>query len=109
MSICVRNKLVSGGERIHISDIHLRNIIEQSIEWNAPLCIGFIDFKKAFDSIHQSTLWKTSEALWTTTEDSRPHQNIECSVPVEINQTNSLSVKSGVRQVCIVFPIQYSP
>ena len=36
----------------------LRNIIEQSIEWNAPLCIGFIDFKKAFDSIYHSTLWK---------------------------------------------------
>ena len=34
----------------------IRNIIEQSIEWNAPLCIGFIEFKKAFDSIHHSTL-----------------------------------------------------
>ena len=33
------------------------NIIEQSIEWNAPLCIGFIDFKKAFDNIHHSTIW----------------------------------------------------
>ena len=36
----------------------LRNIIEQSTEWNAPLCIGFIDFKKAFGSIHHKTLWK---------------------------------------------------
>ena len=34
----------------------LRNIIEQSMEWNAPLCIGFIDFKKDFDSIHHETL-----------------------------------------------------
>ena len=25
----------------------LHNIIEQSIEWNALLCIGFIDFKKS--------------------------------------------------------------
>ena len=23
-----------------------------------PLCIGFIDFKKAFDNIHHNTLWK---------------------------------------------------
>ena len=29
----------------------LRNIIEQSIEWNSPLYLNFIDFKKAFDSI----------------------------------------------------------
>ena len=36
----------------------LRNIIEQSTEWNAPLCIGFKNFKKAFDSIHHETLWK---------------------------------------------------
>ena len=41
--------------------------IEQSTEWIAPLCIGFIDFKKAFDSIHHET-------LWTTPEDSRHHQ-----------------------------------
>ena len=32
------------------------NIIEHSIECNTPLCIGFINFKKAFDSIHNSTL-----------------------------------------------------
>ena len=25
-------------------------------EWNTPLCIGFIDFKKAFYSIHHETL-----------------------------------------------------
>ena len=34
----------------------LRKIIEQSTEWNSPLYIGFIDFNKAFDSIHHETL-----------------------------------------------------
>ncbi|CAC5373530.1 unnamed protein product [Mytilus coruscus] len=34
----------------------LRNIIEQCIEWNTPLFINFIDFKKAFDSIHKKLL-----------------------------------------------------
>ena len=34
----------------------LRNIIEQTLEWNCPLYINFIDFKKAFDSIHHDTL-----------------------------------------------------
>lgn len=34
----------------------LRNIVEQSIEWKTPLYINFIDFKKAFDSIHRDTL-----------------------------------------------------
>ncbi|KAL9958657.1 hypothetical protein ACROYT_G035706 [Oculina patagonica] len=35
----------------------LRNIIEQSAEWQAPLYIGFIDFKKAFDSVRRDRLW----------------------------------------------------
>jgi hypothetical protein len=35
----------------------LKNIIEQCIEWKSPLYINFIDFKKAFDSIHRETLW----------------------------------------------------
>ena len=30
----------------------LRNIIEQSVEWNASLYICFIDYEKAFDSAH---------------------------------------------------------
>ena len=51
----------------------LRNIIEQSIEWNAPLCIGFIDFKKVIDR-SQYTMENT-EALWIITEDCRPHQH----------------------------------
>ena len=32
----------------------LRNIIEQSIEWQAPLYINFVDFAKAFDSLDRS-------------------------------------------------------
>ncbi|PIK41764.1 endonuclease-reverse transcriptase [Apostichopus japonicus] len=35
----------------------LRNI-EQSIEWQSSLYINFIDFEKAFDSIHQGSLWE---------------------------------------------------
>ena len=35
----------------------LRNISEQTLEWNCQLYINFIDFKKAFDSIHHDTLW----------------------------------------------------
>lgn len=35
----------------------LRNIIKQCIEWNVPLYMNFIDFRKAFDSVHRETLW----------------------------------------------------
>ena len=32
-------------------------IAEQSLEWNSPLLINFVDYEKAFDSIHRGTLW----------------------------------------------------
>jgi len=36
----------------------LRNIIEQSLEHQQDLIINFIDYKKAFDSVHRPSLWK---------------------------------------------------
>ena len=36
----------------------LRNIVEQCLEWNSSLYMNFIDFEKAFDSIHHPSLWQ---------------------------------------------------
>ena len=36
----------------------LQIIIEQSLKWNSPLYINFIDYEKAFDSVDRQTLWK---------------------------------------------------
>jgi len=36
----------------------LQNIIEQSLEHQQDLIINFIDYKKAFDSVHRPSLWK---------------------------------------------------
>ena len=36
----------------------LRIIVEQSMEWNSPLYINFIDYEKALDSVDRETLWK---------------------------------------------------
>jgi len=36
----------------------LRNIIEQSLEWNTTLYTIFVDFEKVFDSVDRDTLWK---------------------------------------------------
>ncbi len=40
----------------------LRNIVEQAIEWNATMYVTFVDFEKAFDSVHQDSLWKIVRA-----------------------------------------------
>ena len=36
----------------------LWNILEQSKEFQRSLAINFIDFKKAFDSVHRESIWK---------------------------------------------------
>ena len=36
----------------------LRIIVEQTIEWQTSLCMNFVDFEKAFDSIDRLVLWK---------------------------------------------------
>ena len=36
----------------------LRNVTEQCTGWQRKLYINFVDFEKAFDSIHRNSLWK---------------------------------------------------
>ena len=36
----------------------LQIILEQSLEWNSPLYINFVDYEKAFNSVDQQTRWK---------------------------------------------------
>ena len=40
----------------------LRNIIEQSTEWQRTLYVNFVDFAKAFDSVYRYSLWKILRA-----------------------------------------------
>ena len=92
--------------------VSFRNIIEQSTEWNAPLCIGFIYFKKAFDSIHHETLWKILRHYGLPQKIvgliSVLYKSFECSVLMDSTQTDYFPVKSGVRQGCILSPILFN-
>ena len=40
----------------------LRNILEQVCEWRSSLYVHFVDFEKAFDSVHRSSLWTIMKA-----------------------------------------------
>ena len=89
----------------------LRNIIEQCLEWNAPLWINFIDFRKAFDSVHRSSLWKIlrSYGLPQKIVDLIKlfYEKFECNIILDNTLSESFPVKSGVRQGCILSPILF--
>ncbi|XP_078141751.1 uncharacterized protein LOC139917505 [Centroberyx gerrardi] len=89
----------------------LRNIIEQCMEWNNPLHINFINFQKAFDSLHRDTLWKIVQSYGIppkmTALTRMFYHQFECSVIVNGNLTEWFPVEFGVRQGCIISPILF--
>jgi hypothetical protein len=89
----------------------LRNIIEQCLEWNAPLHINFIDFRKAFDSVHRDTLWKILESYGIPekiiTLINLFYKNFECSVITGNKTSEPFPVNTGVRQGCILSPMLF--
>lgn len=89
----------------------LRNIIEQCLEWNTPLYINFVDFRKAFDSVHRNTLWKILHSYGIPPKIisiiKTFYEQFECSVIMGNALTEWLPVQSGVRQGCIISPILF--
>ena len=86
----------------------LRNIIEQSVEWNARLytCICFIDYEKAFDSVHSETLWRIMSSYGIPPKLVRMIQAMykgsKCVVIDGGGKTGWFDIKSGVRQGCVM-------
>ncbi len=89
----------------------LRNIIEQCLEWNAPLYINFVDFQKAFDSVHRPSLWSilASYGIPQKIIDiiSAFYKNFECAIQIDRTTSEWFQVDSGVRQGCILSPILF--
>ena len=89
----------------------LRNIIEQCLEWKSPLYINFIDFKKAFDSVHRESLWRILASYGIPPKMigliNAFYHKFECSVILENTISEPFSVDSGVRQGCILSPILF--
>ena len=79
----------------------LRNIIEQCTEWQRQLYINYVDFEKAFDSIHRECLWRILRAYGIPQQVvlviKSFYNNFHCRVG---NSESSFDVKTGVRPGC---------
>ena len=90
----------------------LRNIIEQCSEWNQPLHINFVDFRKAFDSIHRTNLWKIAMSYGIpeklVNQISKFYLSFKCCVALDNNKTTEwFDIETGVRQGCLLSPILF--
>jgi hypothetical protein len=82
----------------------LRNILEQANEWNATLYVNFVDFEKAFDSIHRDSLWAIMRQYGIPQKLIRIvrtlYEDFQCSVIDENETTEWFPVRTGVKQGC---------
>ena len=56
----------------------LNQIIEKSNEYNLPLCIGFIDYEKAFDTVEHFAIFEALRKINVNVTDIHIVQNIIC-------------------------------
>ena len=84
----------------------LRIIVEQSLEWNSPLYISFIDYKKAFDSVDRETTWKLLRRYGVPKKIISlircTFQDMSCKFAHADKLSESFEVKTGVWQGCLL-------
>ncbi|XP_043943589.1 uncharacterized protein LOC122815288, partial [Protopterus annectens] len=89
----------------------LRIIVEQSVEWNSPLYINFVDFEKAFDSVDRETLWSLLKHYGIPTKIvnliKNSYNGLSCRVIHGGQLSESFQVKTGVRQGCLLSPFLF--
>ncbi|GFR89505.1 endonuclease-reverse transcriptase [Elysia marginata] len=85
-------------DRIHT----LNQVIEKSNEYNLPLCVGFIDYEKAFDSVEHFAIFDAlrqiniNEKCVNILENI--YQNATAKVHIDNMESELFPIKRGVRQ-----------
>ena len=82
----------------------LRNMIEQVNEWQATLYLNFIDFEKAFDSVHRESMWIIMRKYGIPDKIIRMvkifYEDFGCAVEDQGEICSWFSIKTGVKQEC---------
>ena len=82
----------------------LRNIIEQVNEWQATLYLNFIDFEKAFDSVHRDSLWRIMKSYGVPEKIINVvkmfYKDFMCAVVDKCELGDWFEIKAGVKQGC---------
>nr|KAG5714565.1 hypothetical protein BaRGS_007011 [Batillaria attramentaria] len=87
------------------------SFVEQSLEWNSPLYINFIDYEKAFDSVDREALWKLLRHYGVPGKIISliqcTYQDMSCRIAHAGQLSESFEVKTGVRQGCLLSPFLF--
>ena len=91
----------------------LRNIIQQSIEWQSSLYVNFIDFEKPFDSVHRDSLWLIMRSYGIPFKIINMvkalYDDFQCAVVDGQDTTEWFKIKTGVKQGCNTSSLLFLP
>ena len=89
----------------------LRIIVEQSLEWRSPLYVNFIDYEKAFDSLDRNVLRDLMAnygiPIKIISLVKNAYEGTSCRIFHDGGLTESFSIKTGVRQGCLLSPFLF--
>ena len=90
----------------------LRQILEQSHEFNSPVYANFVDFRKAFDSIHRDSLWKILLHYGVPEKMVSVIKLLYTDFSAQVlcdggELTDPFQVKTGVKQGCVLSPFLF--
>src|SRR6218665_2086785 len=84
----------------------LRQIIEKTLMWQTAVVTNFVDFRKAFDSVHRESIWKILETYGIPTKIvdliKNFYEDSHCAVRCGGELGEWFRVVSGVRQGCVL-------
>lgn len=89
----------------------LRIIVEQSVEFKAPLYLLFVDFKQAFDSVDRDMMWKILQSYGIPLKLLNIVMGLYTEARCQVVHRGKLgewfTVRSGVRQGCVLSPFLF--
>lgn len=90
----------------------LRQIMEKSREQNCPLFMSFVDFTKAFDTVHRDALWIVMSKMGCPEKFVNIlkclHNNMTVRISVNGELTREIPYNNGVKQGCILAPTLFA-
>lgn len=86
-------------------------MIEQLLEYQQRISLNFIDFVKAFDSVHRERLWKIARAYGISSQFTDIFLNLYkgscCCIQMEEGVTDFFTIETDVRQGCVFSPMLF--
>jgi hypothetical protein len=89
-----------------------RQVVERRYAYNRRTILTFVDFKAAFDSVHRASLWKVLQSNGIPNKIisliSDLYRDGRCAVKLPFGVSMPFTVKTGVRQGCILSPLLFN-